>query len=179
MLTSFTMLLRQSKEITGLENPNSVAQLKKWYCTYKADIVEANLTQKDKDLLLKDLSARLPYRPKCECDWKKTAPNGTVGYIDELSTFLIEQFEFADEFDDIPIKSIKPYLRPMSDMSEEDKKELGNFVAAIMFASQNKNPLFQLTREALVGDFFNKHHFDYRGLIEKGLAMKAPEGMYE
>lgn len=45
------MLLKQSKEITGLENPNSVAQLKKWYCTYKADIVEANLTQKDKDYL--------------------------------------------------------------------------------------------------------------------------------
>lgn len=45
------LLLKQSKEITGLENPNSVAQLKKWYCTYKADIVEANLTQKDKDYL--------------------------------------------------------------------------------------------------------------------------------
>ena len=45
------LLLKQSKEITGLENPNSVAQLKKWYCTYKADIVETNLTQKDKDYL--------------------------------------------------------------------------------------------------------------------------------
>lgn len=45
------MLLTQSKEITGLENPNSVAQLKKWYCTYKADFVDANLTQKDKEYL--------------------------------------------------------------------------------------------------------------------------------
>lgn len=44
-------LLKQSKEITGLENPNSVAQLKKWYCTYKADIVEACLTEADKEYL--------------------------------------------------------------------------------------------------------------------------------
>jgi DNA polymerase len=44
-------LLKQSKEITGLENPNSVAQLKKWYCTYKAYIVEACLTEADKEYL--------------------------------------------------------------------------------------------------------------------------------
>lgn len=45
------LLLKQSKEITELENPNSVAQLKKWYCAEKADFVEADLTQKDKAYL--------------------------------------------------------------------------------------------------------------------------------
>lgn len=45
------MLLQQSKNITRLENPNSVAQLKSWYCRNYADIVEATLTNKDRDYL--------------------------------------------------------------------------------------------------------------------------------
>lgn len=45
------LLLEQSKKITGLENPNSVAQLKKWYCSNKAAFVEAHLTEKDKEYL--------------------------------------------------------------------------------------------------------------------------------
>ena len=45
------MLIEQSKNITGLENPNSVAQLKSWYCSNYAALVDANLTDKDKEYL--------------------------------------------------------------------------------------------------------------------------------
>lgn len=125
------------------------------------------MTQEDKELLLKDLCARLPYHPKCECDWKKTAPNGTVGYIDELSTFLIEQFEFADELDDIPIKSVKPYLRPISSMTEEEKEELNNVLEFQYYSDDSC--MCEST------DWLNAHHFDYRGLIGKGLAIEVTE----
>jgi hypothetical protein len=130
------------------------------------------MTQEDKELLLKDLCARLPYSVKCEID--------DIDEPLELESikFKGDYFIFGNGVYERYIIEFKPYLRPMSSMTEEEKKELGNFVAASMFASQSKNSLFQLTREALYGDFFNKHHFDYRRLIEKGLALEAPEGMY-
>ena len=56
---------------------------------------------------------------------------------------------------------IKPYLRPMSSMTEEERKELSYY----------ENPV-QIT------DFYYSHHIDCRFIIEKGLALEAPEGMY-
>lgn len=61
------------------------------------------------------------------------------------------------------IEEVKPYLRPMSSMTEDEEDE------------------FEIKiRGSLVSyfDWLNAHHFDYRGLIEKGLALEAPEGMY-
>ena len=60
-------------------------------------------------------------------------------------------------------QEIKPYLRPMSSMTEEEKKE------QYKFSAFNNVELF---------DWLNVHHFDYRGLIEKGLALEAPKEMY-
>ena len=126
------------------------------------------MTLEDKELLFKDLCARLPYKVKCYCEWKEPAPNGTSGMIDGLSTFLLEEFESMDEYEDVPIKSVQPYLRPMSSMTEEEyakKEELfGSYIL-------DNNPAYI--------DWLNAHHFDYRGLIEKGLALEAPEGMYK
>ena len=61
------------------------------------------------------------------------------------------------------VEILEPYLRPMSSMSEEEYQEFGYDV------------LRYTPREF---DWLNAHHFDYRGLIEKGLALEAPEGMY-
>ena len=68
------------------------------------------------------------------------------------------------------ITEIKPYLRPMSSMTEEEKyefNELPTISSSIQSLSINEI------------DFLNAHHFDYRGLIEKGLALEASEGMYK
>ena len=62
------------------------------------------------------------------------------------------------------VEDVKPYLRPMSSMTEEEYQEFGYDV------------LRYTPREL---DWLNEHHFDYRGLIEKGLAIEAPEGMYK
>lgn len=130
------------------------------------------MTQKNKDLLLRDLSARLPYSPLCYCKWSKKAPNGTSGCIQELSTFLIDEIEIFDKPEyECQICEVKPYLRPMSSMTKEEQEELDNL---------NMNPF-----SGSVTDWLNAHHFDYRmtddgrTMIEAGLALPAPEGMYK
>ena len=121
------------------------------------------MTKDDKQLLLKYLCAALPFNVIVECS------------IDSGES--VDLFLNTSHIDELMNGSliVKPYLRTVSSMTKEEKKELGDFAAAIMFASQSKNSLFQLTREALVGDFFNKYHFDYRGLIDKGLAIEVTE----
>jgi len=136
------------------------------------------MTKEDKELLLKDLCTRLPYKVKCYAKWKKTAPNGTTGYIDELSTFLLEQFEWMDEYEDIPINDVKPYLRPMSSMTEEERAEFYK-VGGIMSHKVETDTYVLTAFSPEAYDWLNAHHFDYRGLIEKGLALTAPDGMYE
>ena len=54
------------------------------------------MTQEDKQLLLIDLCARLPYGVQCSCTWSHEVPNGTTGCVQELSTFLIDEIEIMD-----------------------------------------------------------------------------------
>ena len=74
--------------------------------------------------------------------------------------------------DSFYVENIKPYLRPMSSMTEDEKKEFSLLGVGIHLF---KGPLIP-SYDTL--DWLNAHHFDYRGLIEKGLALEALEGMY-
>lgn len=138
--------------------------------------VMKELSIEDKKLLLIDLSARLPYSPLCYCKWSKKAPNGTSGCIQELSTFLIDEIEIFDKPEyECQICEVKPYLRPISSMTEKEKKvykEISHHLCDIIPAKH-------------LIDWLNAHHFDYRitddgrTMIEAGLALPAPEGMYK
>ena len=90
------------------------------------------------------------------------------------------------------LESIKPYLRPMSSMMQGEWEEMTTLIYP--YGRVNRNPdnknelLLRLSAEGnempiiLMNNVFswlNAHHFDYRGLIEKGLALEAPEGMYK
>ena len=66
-----------------------------------------------------------------------------------------------------------PYLRPMSSMTEEERKELTEINCQGNLA-EHKYAVFYRSQ-----DWLNAHHFDYRGLIEKGLAFEAPIEMYK
>ena len=136
------------------------------------------MTQEDKELLLKDLCARLPYGVKIELTWW-VMDEGTC-----LSTTLepdhIEQI-LNDEVGDA---EIKPYLFPMSSMTEEQcHKFYCGFVENETDYNDFKKYYFDgcLWNKVLTSindcgdviDWFNKNHFDYRGLIEKGLAIDA------
>ena len=141
--------------------------------------VYTDMTQEDKELLLKDLCARLPYgvivdykENKFETPhWKITAIypntfNGWIGYDKRVGA--------GSESGSRPfnIGEVKPYLRPMSSMTEEEKEELNNIPST-------KNYL--IVKDDLPWDIANwkqivfllKNHFDFLGLIEKGLAIST------
>ena len=119
------------------------------------------MEQSDKILLIKDLSARLFYGVLC----KVTFDDGTSDVM-KLSQFpdRFGIWGFCKEGYYGRSDNFIPYLRPMSSMTEEEYQEFGYDV------------LRYTPREF---DWLNAHHFDYRGLIEKGLAIEAPEGMYK
>ena len=106
---------------------------------------EIIITQENKELLLKDLCARLPYGVK--------VTNGI---------HIITLTPCSDTSIIIKNGHILPYLRPMSSMTWEERKYLQKLSFPYDFV-----------------DWLNAHHFDYRGLIEKGLALEATEEMYE
>ena len=121
------------------------------------------MTQEEKQLLFKDLCARVPYgvivhrySDNCysdNCDI-------SIDNVDDFVYFL--EYSEGEEF--------KPYLRPMGSMTEEEKEELYQKTGF-------KVDDYILGLSAI--DWLNAHHFDYRSLIEKGLALEAPEGMYK
>ena len=145
------------------------------------------MTQQDKDLLLHDLSARLPYGVKCQ------TKNG-IGTLISIECSFGENLVYVDfdrseaeEYDLNDGDTVKPYLRPMSSMTEEEEKEIrmlhhcfyreGNgWITAGVFGTNDCGcTVFEM---ADILNYLNAHHFDYRGLIEKGLALEAKEGMY-
>ena len=130
------------------------------------------MTQEDKQLLLKDLSARLPYGVKIELTWWVMGEGTCINTT--LEPDHIEQL-LNDEYGDT---EIKPYLRPMSSMTEEEKLQLSQY--AYIGEDLNGEFIDEVQRKdcAAYIDWLNKNHFDYRGLIENRLALEAPEGMY-
>lgn len=130
------------------------------------------MTKKDKELLLKDLCARLPYGVICECyhtefdEW--TGEPFVAKYNDALETIDVNEVFLAGGFS-YGIDELKPYLRPMSSMTDGEINEYENYI------TNEKNDQLRFCNELV---FYNSHHLDYRGLIEKGLALEAPEGMY-
>lgn len=130
------------------------------------------MTQKQKDLLKKVICAMLPYGVKAT-----TTSNGwngiytITGYNDDRIYLDCPMYDEGDN--EWLVESVKPYLRPMSSMTDEEIKEFSVFGVGIHLF---KGPLIP-SYDTL--DWLNSHHFDYRGLIEKGLALKALEGMYK
>ena len=124
------------------------------------------MKSEDKELLLKDLSARLPYHVKCKV-WLKygTTEEGLLDLEHNYGDVLQDAFFYTDR-----IKDIKPYLRPMSSMTKEEYNEVGDLLKA-------EDPSLNLDEvmATIEIDWLNSHHFDYRGLIDKGLAIAVTE----
>lgn len=134
------------------------------------------MIQEDKQLLLKDLCARLPYGVKVQVYYEEIAGSG---YFDETVWVVDndEPFHVNDRW----IENIKPYLRPMSSMTEEEKHKLLKFGAVTYLENGEVVDVscVGFERHADIQDYLNACHLDYRGLIDKGLALEAHEGMYK
>ena len=129
------------------------------------------MTQEEKQLLLKDLCARIPYRPK----GVKLNKFG-----DKDITVTGHTGRFVETVDDeIEVERVRLYLRPLSSMSSDEKMEWFQMRQkhCNMSAFNALKKRADFTSESL--DWLNKKGFDYRGIIEKGLAFEAPEGMYK
>lgn len=138
------------------------------------------MTQQEKDLLLKDLCVRLPYGVKAYVkNWSKLDRKYYEGvYTVEsihpsLNTILVYSERFSVEvivgYDDY---EIKPYLLPLSSMSEDLKNELYTNLTELELKAIN-DEIEHSTVSAFEIDFYHKHHIDYRGLIPMGLANDA------
>ena len=131
------------------------------------------MTQEEKNLLLKDLCGRLLYNVIINCtedDDKRT--NFNCFFTGDM---------FKDIQNGTAMWNIKPYLRPMSSMTEEEKEEYNKTKdkIAIQWDDYGAPVGYEYAYTIKTFDWLNSHHFDYRGLIKKGLAIEAPEGMYE
>ena len=127
------------------------------------------MTQENRDLLLKDLAARLPYTCRVFYEYVDDLDGKTYGYSLTLNTWCINEFVANKAV-------IKPYLRPMSSMTEEEYRDLKSISSYYGFAPYEYIGDWCPNYEMV--DWCNKNHFDYRGLIEKGLAIEVTDIPY-
>ena len=144
------------------------------------------MTQEDKNLLPQDLCARLPYGVKVAIEYSKDKYTKVYDLkeIDNDTTSELRQYVtvwdygFYSSVISYPLIDCRPYLRSMSSMTEEEKKELYKLlldIERLSFADIIYNGKDTISPTY---DWLLKNHFDYRGLIPMGLAIEAPEGMY-
>lgn len=142
------------------------------------------MTQEEKQLLTKDLCARLPYKPHIYIKDGKVVLN-----IDSvLNGTYINDWITVPSCQNI---TIKPYLRPISSLTAEECNKLFtilnineksgdwlkiNDINVIRLFTENGKDFYEIA-EAM--DYLYSIHVDFRGLIEKGLALEAPEDMYK
>ena len=127
----------------------------------------------ERQLLLKDICARIPYRTLVQLN---------PGAYNKPETCLLcgvdgEKVYLNVDSNPFRIDPIKPYLRPMSSMTEEEKAEYTSYCFEQPFLQKDKTP--NLGSVPMCIDWLLEHHFDYRGLIPMGLDFEAPEGMYK
>jgi hypothetical protein len=114
-----------------------------------------NMKQEDKELLLKDLCARLPYGVKCKTLTQDMNGNDIV-YEDKEELTIYRVRRLGNEY-----MTVIPYLFPMSSMTVKQRDSY-----RFLTSSAHASPVGLI-------DFFHKNHIDYRGLIPKGLAIDA------
>ena len=119
------------------------------------------MTQEEKDLLLKDLCARLPYDVKMK-RYVYTTPSDAIESVELIGLDWLEEL-YAEEAE------FKPYLFPMSSMTEEQREEYCQLQQKVIYNSKgvvNKD----------ITEYINwcyKNHLDINDLIPKGLANDA------
>ena len=146
------------------------------------------MTKEEKELLLKDLCARLPYGVICQFIW--TYSNETTDgedviarENDNIRCIDIHTKEIqADYYGEwVDLEHCKPYLRPMTSMTEEEAIFLNGLVYNKESVFSSPVPIYVVNEGDIDKyiDYCNEHCLDWRYLIEKGLAIEAHKGMYK
>ena len=140
------------------------------------------MTKEDRELFLSDLFPRFVYGVKVQ------------SWTGEIRTTCLNAFPFSrEEMDEEDmwdwLDSVKPYLRPISNMTKEEEAELLNICGGdFLYKGEISIPIAHPTCESvellintivMATNWLYSHHFDVNGLIEKGLALPAPDEMYK
>ena len=128
------------------------------------------MTQEEKQILLQDICARLPYLETWvryeDKDYVVTGyGHGRVSLLPSVVSSAVGPCPLVEE--------VRPYLRTMSSMTQEERREYCNEcnkVLLMRYRAENHYP---------VTDWLLSHHFDFRGLIPMGLALEATADMYK
>lgn len=154
----------------------------------------------DRELLIKEISSRLSYEIKVQVfGWDEEKGEVAVPlkvYSINTDGYISLEYNHYD-VESVYIEDCLLYLRPLSSMTEEEKNELRNILWFGYPSDDNdryshrgvevkqclyddeKHSTYDFGDFIVLKDFLLKNHFDYRGLIEMGLALEAPEGMYK
>lgn len=119
------------------------------------------MTKEDKELLLKELCARLPYGIKFLIESWNFESDQELSVIESLEE--IDKDGYINNAKVYKVEDIKPYLFPLSSMTDEQKSQYKFYLTRFVFVYD----------ASLLIDWLNKNHFDYRCIIEKGLAIDA------
>lgn len=141
-------------------------------------------TQEEKELLLEDLCGRLPYGVKILYKgWD--SDHGCEFWTDEDLIGIDDRFIYTlwrgerqkhSIVEPLSITGYKPYLRLWTSMTEEEIKEIQTLLGDAIVGTEMDT--ISILGTQVLFKYLNKKMIDYRGLIEKGLAKEAPEGMY-
>ncbi len=122
------------------------------------------MTQEQKDILLKDICARLPYGVKCcICNFGEN----TIRIKEDIlwsvqGDNILTLKSYVEKGEAYMYHQIKPYLFPLSSMTDEQEKDVYEICKSYLIGYESK-----------LIDFYHKNHLDYRGLIPMGLAIDA------
>lgn len=146
---------------------------------YVQETVTAAPHDTDRELFITDLCQRLPYKVVCYAPDHEYGETGILCSVDLFGNTdpnIYIQYPKGNVLSFFP-SEIKPYLRPMSDMTEEEHKELADLINDESLLTGDPAQTVCLHCGVVI-DFHNAHHLDWRGLIPRNLAIEAPEGMY-
>lgn len=164
------------------------------------------MTEQEHRLLYIDICARLPYGlVVCQSaqysdshfaystadKWQKEPHDFNIIGVNGRNTLVTDKHKEEQTYtkgivskpiticiyDGLTKQTSRPYLRPMSSMTEDERNEY----FSIKMQETERVALAEVYRPEAVSeilDWLNAHHFDYRGLIDKGLALEAHDGMY-
>ena len=139
------------------------------------------MTNEERQLLLQDLCARLPYGVFAEVGTEYDFENGITDLVKvELVNYSEESVWGTQSRNqcfwyDLDTYQVKPYLRSMEDMTDEEKKEFAEAASADVYESAYMEFVDRVRPEWIIQgfDYLNKNHFDYRGLIDKNIAIRV------
>ena len=137
------------------------------------------MTQQEKELLIRDICGRIPYGTKAKYDANGVSEDVVIS----LATVKILQAIPTDR--EFPI-TIKPYLLPLSSMTNKERAELNDILPGFTIDSRDRLVVnhyefgYEIDMDDVIKavEYLKSRHFDYRGLIPMGLAIEANEDIY-